>query len=141
MAVEITRMELSAQGLRAAASQANDATATRQMLAIALVLEGVGRKTAAETCGRTGRRCGEEDQGIVKWTVAPPTNGTSLQRLRSGESVEPPLGRVVAAAGRRAESRAGARGCARARRWTGVVRWRRVDLQCKIEARLTCRDA
>ncbi len=51
MAVVITRTEKTAQDLRASASKANDAKAVRRMLAIALVLEGVGRKTAAETCG------------------------------------------------------------------------------------------
>ena len=41
MAVSITRTDLSARELRAAASKAKDAKAARRMLAIALVLEGV----------------------------------------------------------------------------------------------------
>ena len=51
MAVAITRTDLSARGLRVAAATAKDARAARRMLALALVLEGVGRKTAAATCG------------------------------------------------------------------------------------------
>ena len=49
MAVAITRMEMSARGLRLAA--AKDAKAPRRNLALALVLKGADRKTAAETCG------------------------------------------------------------------------------------------
>jgi hypothetical protein len=37
--------------LRAASAKARDAKAAGRMLAIALVLEGKDRKTAAETCG------------------------------------------------------------------------------------------
>ena len=51
MAVAITRMDLSAQGLRAAAAKAKDSKAARRMPALALVMEGVDRRTAAETCG------------------------------------------------------------------------------------------
>ncbi len=51
MAVAITRRDLSARELRLAASKAKDSSAARRMLAIALVLEGVARRSAAETCG------------------------------------------------------------------------------------------
>ena len=51
MAVAITRTDLSARELRRVAATAKDAKAARRMLALALVLEGVDRKTAAETCG------------------------------------------------------------------------------------------
>lgn len=50
-AVQVTRTDLTAAGLRRAAGRSRDAKATRRMLAIALVLEGVDRKRAAETCG------------------------------------------------------------------------------------------
>lgn len=50
-AIEITRKDLTARKLRAASGKARDAKAARRMLAIALVLEGKDRKTAAETCG------------------------------------------------------------------------------------------
>src|SRR5437879_2855634 len=50
-AVSITRLDLTAQGLRRAASGEKDGAAARRMLALALVLDGVDRKTAAESCG------------------------------------------------------------------------------------------
>ena len=51
VAVAITRTDLTAAELRAAAARSRDAHAARRMLAVALVLEGVDRKTAAATCG------------------------------------------------------------------------------------------
>ena len=48
MAVAITRTDLSARGLRHAASKAKDAKAVRRMLALALVMEGVERTTRFE---------------------------------------------------------------------------------------------
>ena len=50
-AIAITRMDLTEGELRAAAAQSRDAQARRRMLAIALVPEGVDRKTASETRG------------------------------------------------------------------------------------------
>ncbi|ODR93071.1 hypothetical protein A8M32_01880 [Sinorhizobium alkalisoli] len=49
--IAITRMDLTAAQVRAAAAKMRDARGARRMLAIAVVLEGVDRKTAAETCG------------------------------------------------------------------------------------------
>ena len=49
--IAITRTELTASELRTAAGRTKDARAARRMLAIALVLEGADRTTAAETCG------------------------------------------------------------------------------------------
>ena len=49
--IAITRRDLTAVALRAAAGRTKDARAARRMLAIALVLEGADRATAAETCG------------------------------------------------------------------------------------------
>ncbi len=51
MAVEITRKDMSAGDLRAVTARTKDAKTARRMLAIALVLEGSDRKTAAENCG------------------------------------------------------------------------------------------
>ena len=63
MAVTITRTDLSARALRAAAAKAKDSKAARRMLALALVLEGVDRRTAAETCGMDRQTLrGEEDK-------------------------------------------------------------------------------
>src|SRR5215207_9701231 len=51
MAVEVTRGDLSAAGLRRAAARSRDANAARRMLAIALVLDGHPREDAAAACG------------------------------------------------------------------------------------------
>ena len=49
--VSITRLDLTASELRKAASGEKDGAAARRILALALVLDGVDRKTAAATCG------------------------------------------------------------------------------------------
>ena len=51
VAITITRTDLTAAELRAAASRTRDAQAARRMLALALSLEGVDRKATAQTCG------------------------------------------------------------------------------------------
>ena len=51
--IAITRRELTATALRAAAGKTKDARAARRMLAIALVLEGVDRTTVAQRPRRT----------------------------------------------------------------------------------------
>ena len=51
ISIAITRRDLTAGELRAAAARTKDARAARRMLAIALVLDGADRRTAAETCG------------------------------------------------------------------------------------------
>ena len=50
-AVSITRLDLTASELRKAASSEKNSAAARRILALALVLDGVDRKTPAETCG------------------------------------------------------------------------------------------
>ena len=50
-AIEITRRDLTAAELRAAAGRAKDGRVARRILAIALALEGADRKIAAESCG------------------------------------------------------------------------------------------
>jgi len=50
-AVAVERLDLTAAGLRAAASREKDGSAARRILALALVLEGVDRASAARTCG------------------------------------------------------------------------------------------
>jgi hypothetical protein len=51
MTVAITRAELDATDLRAAATRSKDAAAARRMLALALVMEGYGRSEAARAAG------------------------------------------------------------------------------------------
>jgi transposase len=50
-AVEVTRRDLTAAKLRAEAGRTMDARAARRMLALALVLEGMDRTSAARSCG------------------------------------------------------------------------------------------
>ena len=57
MTVEIMRTDKSACDLRRAAAACRDAKAARRMLAIALILDGTDRKTAARTAGWIARRC------------------------------------------------------------------------------------
>lgn len=121
MAVAVTRTDLSARELRAAASKAKDAKAARRMLAIALVLEGVDRRTAAETCGM-------DRQTLRDWVHR--YNAEGLEGLSDRRSAGPAprlspaqkaeLARMVREGPDPAVD--------------GVVRWRRVDLQRKIEA-------
>ncbi len=49
VAIAITRTDLAAMELRAAAVRRSEAQASRRMLALAL--DGVDRRTAAESCG------------------------------------------------------------------------------------------
>ena len=51
MAVAITRLDLAATDLRREASRAKSGNVARRLLALALVLEGVSRETAAQQCG------------------------------------------------------------------------------------------
>ena len=50
-AVRIIPPDLTGKDLRAAAGREKDGSATRRMLALAMVLDGADRRTAAETCG------------------------------------------------------------------------------------------
>src|SRR5665213_266578 len=50
-AVAIARLDLTAEGLRSAASVERDGAAARRILALALILEGADRASAARICG------------------------------------------------------------------------------------------
>lgn len=122
MAVAITRTDMSARELRAAAAKTADAKVARRMLALAQVLEGAERKTAAETCGM-------DRQTLRDWVHR--YNAEGLEGLSNRRSPGPPprlspaqkaeLARIVREGPDLAVD--------------GVVRWRRVDLQRRIEAR------
>ena len=122
MAVAITRTDLSARELRAAAAKTADAKVARRLLALAQVLEGTERKTAAETCGM-------DRQTLRDWVHR--YNAEGLEGLSNRRSPGPPprlspaqkaeLARIVREGPDLAVD--------------GVVRWRRVDLQRRIEAR------
>lgn len=121
MAVTITRKDMSARELRAVSAKCKDAKAARRMLAIALVLEGYDRKTAAETCGM-------ERQTLRDWVHRYNAEGLEglSNRVSGGRSPRmTPEQKATLADWVRA-------GPDRAR--DGVVRWRRIDLKHKIEA-------
>ena len=75
--IAITRLDLTTAELKAAAGRTKDARVAQRMLAITLVLEGVDRTTAAETCGmdrqtlrdRAHRDNAEGLAGLVNRTV------------------------------------------------------------------------
>ena len=118
--IAITRRELTAAALRAAAGKTRDARAARRMLAIALVLEGVDRATAAETCGM-------DRQSLRDWVHRYNAEGLAglanravphrPRRLAPDQMAE--LAACVEAGPDPARD--------------GVVRWRRKDLQHRIE--------
>lgn len=121
VAIAITRKDLTSAALRRAAARSRDAQATRRMLALALVLEGVDRKTAAQTCGM-------DRQTLRDW----------VHRYNA----EDWLGSRTTAARRGAATRSDQMSELTA--WLeagpdpaadGVVRWRRQDLQARIAER------
>ena len=119
VAIAITRADLTAAELRTAAARSRDAQAARRMLALALVLEGVDRKAAAETCGM-------ERQTLRDWVHRYNTAGLAgLSNRRA-----PPRSR-----------RLDPEQVAELVSWVeagpdpavdGVVRWRRQDLRARI---------
>src|SRR3569832_2574322 len=121
MTVAIIRQDLSAADLRQAAGRTQDAKEARRMLAIALVLDGYSRADAAQTCAM-------DRQTLRDWVHrynASGLDGLSDQPRRNG-----PLPRLSAEQQAEVES------------WVdegadlnrdGVVRWRCVDLQQRIQ--------
>jgi transposase len=121
MAVEITRKDMTAAQLRTASAKTGDARAARRMLAIALVLEGMDRKRAALTCGM-------DRQTLRDWVHRYNTEGLSGLSNRKAPGRQPRLSAeqrqelaTLVENGPDPET-------------DGVVRWRRIDLQRKIEA-------
>lgn len=120
-AVGITRADFTAAELRRAAGKCRDAKAARRMLALALVLDGVDRTRAAESCGM-------DRQTLRDWVhrynaeglagLSDRRKGVRAPRLSPGQIAD-----LVAwvEAGPDPEK-------------DGVVRWRRQDLQGRIAA-------
>ena len=119
--VGITRTDLTAAALRRAATKCRDAKASRRMLAIALVLEGADRTSAAETCGM-------DRQTMRDWVHRYNAEGLAGLVNRTG----PPRPRRLAP-DQMAELAAWI-GAGPDLVRDGVVRWRRRDLQLRIEA-------
>lgn len=122
VAIAITRKDLTATELRSAAARSRDAQASRRMLSLALVLEGVDRKTAAETCGM-------DRQTLRDWVHR--YNADGLAGLSNHRGA--PRGRRLDP-GQMAELvswlEAGPDPAV-----DGVVRWRRQDLRARVAER------
>jgi transposase len=122
MTVAITRLDASASELREAAAGTDDAQAARRMLAIAMVLDGWSRNAAAEACAM-------DRQTLRDWVHR--YNASGLDGLFNLPRRNGPLPRL-------SEEQQ-----AKVEQWVeqgpelerdGVVRWRCVDLQQRIEA-------
>jgi len=121
-AVSITRLDLSASALRAAAGKEKNAAAARRMLALAMVLEGCDRTTAANTCGM-------DRQTLRDWVHRYNAEGLAGLRDRAAPGAKP---RLTAAQKMELATLVEA-GPDRALH--GVVRWRRVDLRDELKRR------
>ena len=119
--IAITRRELTASELRAAASKTRDARAARRMLAIALVLEGIDRTTAAETCGMDRQTLRDWVHRYNAEGLAGLVNRTAPHRPRRLAPEQLATLAVWVEAGPDPAR-------------DGVVRWRRKDLQRRIAA-------
>ncbi len=120
MTIEITRNDLGPAELRSAASETSNARAARRMLALALVLEGIDRETAAESCGM-------ERQTLRDWVHRYNAEGLAGLFNRRSSGRPPKLtAEQKAALAERVEKGPDPE-------VDGVVRWRRADLQGWIE--------
>ena len=120
--IRITRDDLDPAGLRRAARRASSIAASRRMLALALVLEGVARCEAAQAAGM-------DRQTLRDWVHRCNEEGLAGLTDRHGKSgpkrfLSPEQEACVAEWVRRGPDLAE----------HGVVRWRRVDLARAIEA-------
>ena len=118
-AIAITRLDLTAAELRAAATRVKDVSAARRMLCLAMVLEGSDRTTAAETCGM-------DRQTLRDWVHRYNAEGLPGLYDRKPPGARPKLTadqRVALAAMVEAGPDPQVH---------GVVRWRRVDLRDEL---------
>lgn len=118
--IEITRKNMTGAQLRTASAKAPNARSARRMLAIALVLEGADRETAAKTCGM-------DRQTLRDWV-----HRYNAEGLAGLENRKPPGPRRLLSAERQAELAALVEKGPDADK-DGVVRWRRVDLKRRIK--------
>jgi transposase len=121
-AVAITRMDHTAQQLRAAAKCSEDVTAARRMLALALALDGKSREEAATSCGM-------DRQSLRDWVHRYNAQGLEGLHNRTAPGAKSRLTaeqeQEVAELVRKGPDLAE----------HGVVRWRRIDLAQVIEQR------
>lgn len=123
MAVKITRLEHSAEDLRAMASKETDAKVARRLLAIALALGGASRAEAAQSCGMDRQTLRDwvhryNEEGVAGLADRPHGGGPAA-KLTEAEKAE--LARWVRQGPDPAED--------------GVVRWRLCDLRDRILGR------
>lgn len=119
-AVPITRLDLTAQELRQAAGAEKNGAIARRLLALALVLDGIDRKTAAQTCGM-------DRQTLRDWVHR--YNAEGLSGL--GNLKPPGRSSKLTAQQRAALVELVETGPDPARH--GVVRWRRIDLRDELQ--------
>src|ERR1700687_1147476 len=121
-AIGISRVDLTAVELRAAAGREKNGAAARRMLALAMVLDGADRKSAAETCGM-------DRQTLRGWV-----HRYNAAGLRGLHDLKTPGPKPKLTAQQQAELpelvEAGPDPVRH-----GVVRWRRVDLRDELERR------
>jgi putative transposase len=121
-AIEVLRLDFTASGLRGAASMEKDGAAARRILALALILEGADRTSAARTCGM-------DRQTLRDWVHRYNEEGLGGLRDRHGGGPQAKLSEA-----QRAELvalvEAGPDPALHK-----VVRWRRVDLRDEIKRR------
>jgi len=122
MAVAITRTDVTASEVRAAATRSRNSRMTRRLLALAMVLDGHSREVAAEAgamdrqtlCDWVHRFNAEGIEGLVdrrRPGRPPPLSGEQLSELAHWVEAGPELEK------------------------DGVVRWRRADLGARIKVR------
>jgi transposase len=122
MALDVTRLELSAEELRRVARRSQDSDQARRLLAIALVLEGASRTEAA-------RITGMDRQTLRDWVIRYNEEGVEglCDRPRSGRPAQLTPAQLAELAQLVEEGPdVGVH---------GVVRWRCVDLQAQIKER------
>ena len=121
-AIGITRLDLSVSQLRRLAKKEKNPLIVRRMLAIALVLEGSDRRSAAEACGM-------DRQTLRDWVHHYNAEGVAGLGERRTSGHKSPLGATEWQA-LTALLEAGPDPAVH-----GVVRWRRVDLQKVLKER------
>jgi transposase len=122
MALAITRTELSSEDLRQAARRSKDTAQSRRLLALALVLEGQTRTTAAHAAGM-------DRQTLRDWVIRYNEDGIDGLRDRPRSGRPPRLSAAqLAELAQLVEDGPDVA-------VHGVVRWRCVDLQEQIATR------
>jgi len=123
-AVSITRLDLTASELRKAPSGEKDSAAARRILALALVLDGVDRKTPAETCGMDRQTLRD---WVHRYNAAGLAGASQSQIARSGIKTH---GAAASRVGRACRGRSRPSGA-----WCRA--WRRVDLRDELQRRFS----